>query len=78
MAISVVRKFTQDDAEKIRKAAEKFCARHGISFGEHLPAEDAIDFAIEDADPGRAARIRKLWRTVYCRALGMPNRYHVD
>lgn len=76
MTISTIRRVTDLDISRVRAAAERFCARHGISYDVDDPrgAEDAIQYQIDcgGAQGGEDARIKKLWAGCYCRALGEP------
>lgn len=69
MSISVIRKFTQLDADRIDVAARAFCQRHGISRTAGYTPESDIEFHCWDKQDKRLAR---LWRRAYCRALRVP------
>lgn len=74
MTIATIRRYTKDDQSRVRAAAERFCARHGIKFDSAFAddAEASIDHAIWDANPEDKAYLRKLWTACYCRALQVP------
>lgn len=76
MAISTIRRSDDSDAARVREAAERFCARHGLSYDADEPrgAECAIQYQIECGGPqgDPCVRTRKLWTACYCRALGVP------
>ena len=69
MTLSVHRKATKEDFLRVRKAAERFCRRHGISFDGPFEneAELAIEYTILE---NKDVRLRNSWRRVYSRALG--------
>ena len=72
MAISTIRSYTEEDKARVEAAAERFCKRHGIKFGEES-AETMIEYEIEiNGRQGDAANLRKLWTACYCRALQVP------
>lgn len=74
MAISTIRRATDDDFSAVRAAAVRFCDRHGLGFDDEAGAEAAIEYEIESGghQGGPRPRIRKLWTAVYCRSLGVP------
>jgi len=82
MSIAVIRPYEAEDKARVKAAAERFAARHGIGFspatrydlaqGGDTAAETAIDYAIYSAHPEDKARLRKLWAACYCRALRVP------
>ena len=74
MAIATIRRYTEDDQSRVRAAAERFCARHGIKFDSAFAddAEASIDHWIHESYPEDKAYRRKLWMGCYCRALQVP------
>lgn len=72
-AISVVRKFTAEDAVAVKVAAERFCKRHNIQFNA-LEGANAAEVAIEweTSKDGWHAHLKSAWTRVYCRALSYP------
>ena len=73
MTISVIRRFTQLDADRIDVSARAFCERHGISRTENPPESD-IEFHCWEKKDKRLAR---LWQRAYCRALRVPYSAHI-
>lgn len=77
MAISTIREFTAEDADRVNLAAERFCKRHGIRFtpGDQFDrAELSVEYAIECQ--GRT-ELRGAWTAAYCRALRVPRSVRV-
>ena len=75
MTISVIRRYTDEDAVAVTKAANRFCRRHAI---ENVPdyfgavnIENHID-AVSQSDPQEASTLARLWRRCFCRAVGLP------
>jgi hypothetical protein len=71
-SISTIRRYTDEDAARVKTAAERFAARHGIRYSddEYDDAESNIGHALSSSHDG--ARLRKLWVGCYCRALRVP------
>ena len=74
MAISIIRTYDTEYKARVKAAAERFCARHGIEYDAdcYFGAENSIDYAIFSAHPLESAYLRKLWTACYCRALRVP------
>ena len=70
-SMATIRKLDDVDKARVTRAAERFCNRHGISFGFD-DAETMIDYWLYSAHPEIAAYRRKLWIACYCRALRVP------
>lgn len=67
MAISTIRAVTSDDISKVKKSAEKFCARHNLT-----PINGDAEMAIAHAtyyEHDRKLEIQ--WKKCLCRALGV-------
>jgi hypothetical protein len=77
MALSVIRRFDDTDAERLNAAALRFAARHRLSIDleEHANAWQALDGCLWCGDTGTYPRIldlKRLWQACRCRALGVP------
>lgn len=72
MAIATIREYTAEDQARVRAAAVRFCARHGICHDGADDAENSIDHWLHSSHPLDVAYRRKLWTGVYCRALRVP------
>lgn len=70
MAISVIRRFDNTDAERLNAAAQCFAARHRLSIdlNEHANASNALDDYLWCGDK----KLARLWQACRCRALGVP------
>jgi hypothetical protein len=71
MAISTIRRFTDDDASALDASAQRFTQRHGISIEieECTPTvREALEFAIWSR---KDQRLKRLWQGCMCRALGV-------
>ena len=74
MALSTIRRFTDDDAAALNTAAARFAARHSIlldssthhDFWRALDAE--LNWQARDGEP----KLFRLWQRVVCRALRVP------
>ena len=73
-SIATIRKYTTEDAARVERAAQRFCARHNISISgpEDDSAEAAIDHWLHQSHPEDLSYRRKLWTACYCRALRVP------
>lgn len=77
MALSVIRRFDDTDAERLNAAAQRFAARHKLTLDvvEGESHADALDIYIWSRDTGTYPHIlnlRRLWQACRCRALGVP------
>jgi len=74
MALSTTRRMTDDDAAKLERAAERFCARHGIRVADDDTALLTVEAMVTDGgDPERAGYLARLWRRIHIRATGCPD-----
>jgi hypothetical protein len=77
MAISIIRQFTDTDADRLNATALRFAARHGIDLqldNENQP-RTALDHWLWSCDTGtwpRITQLKRLWQACLCRALGVP------
>jgi len=76
MSLSVIRKFTAEDRERLDASARRFADRHGITLGiedlEDLGPAEALDQHLWFYDAGTQPRIKelkRLWQACRCRAL---------
>ena len=73
MALSTTRRMTDEDAVKLERAAERFCARHNIRVDDDT-ALIAVEAMVTDGgDPERATYLARLWRRCHIRATGCPD-----
>ena len=82
MSWNTIRKATETDVTRLNEAAERFCTRHNIEFGEsefgYTAPTDAVDNAtsiytdMSDTRRYEAQRLRKLWVRIMRRALNAP------
>ena len=75
MTIATIRSYTNEDKARVKVAAERFCARHGIKVDRmdgDSAAEAAADYWVYSSHPEEKAYRRKLWIACYCRALRVP------
>ena len=77
MALSVGRRMTDEDKQKIEATAERFCKRYATRFQSLFPAGNESDMAWEDIadmycedESISSSHERKLWRQAFRRALG--------
>lgn len=70
MALSVIRRFNDTDAERLNAAAQRFAARHRLSIDlkGHANASNALDGYLWCGDK----KLARLWQACRCRALGVP------
>ena len=69
MALSIIRKLTDNDKTRVEAAANRFCARHNISVSECETALEAIDYYIANRFPDDRRYYFTLWQRCFCRAL---------
>lgn len=70
MALSVIRRFDDTDAERLNAAALRFATRHRLTIDltEHANAWTALDGHLWCGDK----KLERLWQACRCRALGVP------
>jgi hypothetical protein len=70
---------TDEDAVKLERAAERFCARHNIRVDDDDTALLTIEAMVTGGrrcyggDPERAGYLARLWRRCHIRATGCPD-----
>lgn len=76
MPLSIVRKFTAEDRERLNASARRFADRHGITLDleglEDLGPAEALDQHLWFYNTGTQPRIKelkRLWQACRCRAL---------
>ena len=75
MTISVIRRYTNEDAIEVEKAADRFCRRHAIDNDPDYIGEVNIEnhiYAVSQSDPQEGSKLSRLWRSCFCRAVGLP------
>lgn len=75
MTISVIRRYTDEDAIAIEKVADRFCKRHAIENDPEFIGEVNIEshiYAVSQSDPQEGSRLARLWQRCYCRAFDLP------
>ena len=75
MALSIIRKFTDDDAERLDASAQRFASRHGLKLDlDGQSPREAVAFELWSCDTGTCPHIKDLqryWQDCFCRALGV-------
>ena len=73
MPLSIIRKFTAEDRERLNASAWRFADRHGITLDiEDLGPAEALDQHLWFYDTGTQQLIKelkRLWQACRCRAL---------
>ncbi len=70
MTISVIRPFSNEDADAVEKAAARFCTRHGVQRDADCPdAHMNIRVHLLEASD---THLGQLWQACFCRAVGLP------
>ena len=75
MTISVFRRYTNDNAIEVEKAADRFCRRHAVENDPDYIGEVNIEChidAVSQSDPQEASTLARLWMRCFCRAVGLP------
>lgn len=73
MSLSVIRRFTTEDQERLDASAKRFADRHGIKLDlEDLGPAEALDMYLswDQGGPGcKRSELKPLWQACRCRAL---------
>lgn len=71
MAISTIRKLTDDDEARIEAAAARYCIKRNIDHCEE-PWTLAVDHYLGTIHPSDESTERYSWQKAFCRALREP------
>ena len=74
MALSIIRRFNENDAARLDASAQRFASRHGLTLDpcDGSPRE-ALGAYLWHSDTGTCPHgdLQRLWQACRCRALGV-------